>query len=181
MTVSLPTLATSARVRTVAARVAAGAVITLLLAAVAVLVALPRITHGAALTVLSGSMAPELPVGSVVLVRAADPATLRVGDVATYRQDGTANLVTHRIVAIERGPTLRFTFRGDANPVADPRPVPSSAILGKVWFDVPYLGSVRDRLGNRRSLVVISGVLCLSLFSVWQFAAVWRDRRRSGR
>ena len=66
--------------------IAVSAVLVILLgaitgAAVTVLV-LPRITDGAALTVLTGSMTPEIPVGSVVLVRPVDTATLRVGDVA---------------------------------------------------------------------------------------------------
>jgi signal peptidase I len=163
----------------IAGRVAATVVIIVLVAATAVLAVLPRLVGGAAMTVLTGSMAPDLPVGSVVLVRRVDPATLRVGDVATYRQAGGSNLVTHRIVAIDlTSRPITFTFQGDRNPVPDPQPVPATAIRGKVWFDVPYLGSLRERLGRGQPVVVLLGVLGLAAFSVRQFSAVWRDRRR---
>jgi signal peptidase len=153
--------------------------IALLLAVVALLVVLPRVTHGAAMTVLTGSMAPDLPVGSVVLVRRVDPATLHPGDVATYQQSSGSNLITHRIVAVDTTTApISFTFRGDRNPVPDPQAVPASAIRGKVWFDVPYLGTLRERLGDGQPMIVLIGVLALSAFSVWQFTAVWRDRRR---
>jgi signal peptidase I len=174
--------AVDVRVRSVGrivARVAATTLIVLLLAVVGLLVVLPRLTNGAAMTVLTGSMAPDLPVGSVVLVRKVDPASLRPGDVATYQQADGPNLITHRIVAIDKTTTpISFTFRGDRNPVPDPQPVPASAIRGKVWFDVPYLGTLRERLGRGQHAVVLIGVLALSAFSFWQFAGVWRDRRR---
>ncbi|MGN6129547.1 MAG: hypothetical protein ACTHOK_04325, partial [Nocardioidaceae bacterium] len=44
-------------------------------ATLVVLVVIPRATHGSALTVLTGSMTPEIPVGSVVVVRPVDPGT----------------------------------------------------------------------------------------------------------
>ena len=51
----------------------------------AVVIVLPRAAHGVALTVVTGSMTPEIPVGSVVLVRPVDPRTLKPGDIATYQ------------------------------------------------------------------------------------------------
>ena len=173
------TTAEAARTRSVArtvGRSVAMLVIALLLGAIALLLVVPRVTHGAALTVLSGSMAPDLPTGSIVMVRSVDPAALHVGDVATYQQQGDSDLITHRIVAIEAAHST-FTFQGDRNPVPDPQPVPADAIRGKVWFDVPYLGSLREHLGQDRQAVVVIGVLCLSAFSIWQFGCAWRDRK----
>ena len=44
--------------------------------------------------VLSGSMEPELPVGSMVFVHQVDPTDIAMGDNATfYRSDGA--VVTH--------------------------------------------------------------------------------------
>jgi signal peptidase I len=161
------------------ARAGATAVIAVLLGTVALFLIVPRVTHGAVLTVLSGSMAPDLPVGSVVMVRSVDPKTLRTGDIATYQQRGGSNLITHRVVAIDKTTTpYTFTFRGDRNPVPDPQPVPASAIRGKVWFDVPLVGTLRERLGSVRTQVVLFGVFALSAYSLWQFGSVLRDRRR---
>jgi signal peptidase len=143
----------------------------------ALTVLLPRLASGAALTVRSGSMSPALGVGDLVIDRHVDPGTLRVGDIATYEQPSGV-LITHRIVAIRGTGTSRsFTFRGDANPVADPSRVPADAIRGELWFSVPYVGTLRDRLARAHSVVVIAAVLALGGYAFSQFAAVARDRR----
>lgn len=160
-------------------RVLATFLIVTFVAAIGVLLVLPKLTGGASMTVLTGSMEPDLPVGSVVVVRPVDPRSLKPGDVATYEQVGGSNLVTHRIVGIDRTTTpMTFTFRGDRNPVPDPQPVPANNIRGKVWFDVPHLGTLRERFGHGRPEIVLIGVICLGGFSLWQFGSVWRDRRR---
>ena len=101
------------------------------------------------------------------------PAALHIGDIATYRAtiDGTTRYVTHRVVGIS-GPAarLRFTFRGDANRSADPRPVPASAIRGKVWFSVPFVGAITDRLTAARWVIIGLAVLGLGCYSAWQIA-----------
>ncbi len=153
-----------------------------LLLVVTALVVLPRVTHGAALTVLSGSMRPALPVGSVVIERPVDTADLQVGDIATYQQaPGRGVYITHRIAAIDRTANpVMFTFKGDANRVADALPVPATAIRGKVWFDVPYLGWLRRGSGpaNLRSGALLLGVLGLGTYSVCQLVGGFRDRKR---
>jgi signal peptidase I len=65
-------------------RLAGWALAAAVLLTVTVVMVLPRATSGFAMTVLTGSMSPEIPVGSVVLVRPVDAETLHVGDVATY-------------------------------------------------------------------------------------------------
>jgi signal peptidase len=166
------------RVSRTITRAAAWAVLLVLLGAVVVLVVLPKVIGGQALTVETGSMAPTLPVGSIVVERPADPGSLRVGDIATYRLADGAGLVTHRIVAVDAR-HQQFVFRGDANPVADPEPVPASAIAGRVWFTVPYAGWIRARLGQSRPILIVLAVVGLSIFSVAQFILAWRER--SGR
>lgn len=146
-----------------------------------VLTVLPRLIDGAALNVLTGSMTPEVPVGSVVLLRPVDPNSLRVGDVATYQvaPDSKA-LITHRVLAIDenRGKP-QFTFKGDANRGPDSRPVPAAAIRGKVWFHVPYLGSLRDGLGGRGGLTLAAALL-LAGYAVSQIGAGLRERKEPG-
>ena len=70
---------------------------------------------------------------------------LRVGDLVTYASNdelsGVGIDLTHRIIGIRQtasGPVC--TTKGDANNVADDRPVSGSAIIGTVWFHVPYVG-----------------------------------------
>ena len=151
----------------------------LVLLVLTLLVAVPRVTHGAALTVLTGSMRPTLPVNSVLIERPVNPAHLRVGDIVTYQQQpGRAVYITHRVAAIDRSTSpAMFTFKGDANRVADPMPVPATAIRGKVWFDVPYAGWLRPASGFRSAAMVL-GVLGLGAYSVSQLVAGGRERRR---
>lgn len=72
--------------------------------------------------VLSGSMEPAYPVGSLIYVKQADYTSLAVGDVITFLMDEDT-VVTHRIIEIlpdETEPdTLRFVTQGDANDAPD--------------------------------------------------------------
>src|SRR4051794_1302763 len=150
--------------------------------AISILVVLPKATHGAALTVLTGSMTPTIPVGSVVMDRPVDPGTLKVGDIATYQvAPGKPDYITHRIIAIDatKSPTL-FRFKGDANRGPDMNPVPATAIRGKVWFHVPYLGGIRDTLHARHGLAGV-GIVLLAGYAIVMAAGSLRDnRKRSG-
>jgi len=170
----------TSKLLSIARKVLLTALLAMMLGAITVLVVLPRATHGRALTVLTGSMTPSIPVGSIVLVQPVDTRTLHVGDVATY-QGGTPSapdFVTHRIVKIDTSTTpTTFTFKGDANRGPDIKPVPATAIRGKVWFRVPYLGSVRDAMHTRGGLAGVA-MLLLAGYSLYQGSTALRDRRR---
>jgi signal peptidase len=166
-------------------RLALLTVILFAMAAVTVLIVIPRATNGVAMTVLTGSMTPGIPVGSVVIDRPVDPGTLRVGDVATYQAEpGVEKYVTHRIVAIDTDTTpTTFTFKGDANRAADIDPVPATAIRGQVWFHVPYLGTIRDALQSHgmRGLVLAAVLVILGGYSLFQIYSGLRDSARKRR
>lgn len=164
------------RVAIWATRLVLFAVLGLIAFAFTVLVVLPRATHGAALSVLTGSMTPTIPVGSVVVDRPVDPGTLHVGDIATYQKPGTSEFITHRIVKIDtsKTPTV-FTFKGDANRGPDIIPVPSKYIRGKVWFHVPHLGAIRDALHTKGGLAG-AAMLVLAGYACYQGASALRDR-----
>lgn len=77
--------------------------------------------------VLTGSMAPRYPAGTLVAVTAVDPGRLRVGDVVMFvppspYRTPTGGPVMHRIVSVERGPDGHLVLRtkGDANAALDP-------------------------------------------------------------
>lgn len=152
--------------------------LTAVLGAVAVLVVIPRATHGTAMTVLTGSMTPDIPIGSVVIDRPVDPGTLHVGDIATYQKaPGVNEYITHRIVKIDasKSPTM-FTFKGDANRGADITPVPAAAIRGKVWFHVPYLGAIRDAIHTKGGMAGI-GMILLAIYAMVQLTGGLKERR----
>lgn len=95
--------------------------------------------------VLSGSMEPTYPVGSLLYVRQVDYRDLEVGDPITFMLDEDT-VVTHRIIEVlpdENDPqTLRFFTQGDANDLPDGSSVHYKNIIGKPVFRIPYLGYV---------------------------------------
>ncbi|MDD4990253.1 MAG: signal peptidase I [Candidatus Pacebacteria bacterium] len=92
------------------------------------------------LTVQSGSMEPTMKMGSVVVVKPAKD--YKIGDIITFGQASkTKTPTTHRIVDIrvqESQPL--YTTRGDANNGPDQKEVSKKEVIGKVLFDVPYIG-----------------------------------------
>lgn len=94
-------------------------------------------------TVLSGSMEPEYPTGSVIYVRAVDPAELQVRDVITFKLSN-GSTATHRIIELipdENDPDIiRFRTKGDSNDIVDGSLVEFDDVLGTPVFVIPYLG-----------------------------------------
>ena len=90
--------------------------------------------------VLSGSMEPVYPTGSVIYVTETDIDALKVRDVITFRigEDTTA---THRIIEVlEVEGEKAFRTQGDANDVEDGSPILASQVIGSPIFMIPYLG-----------------------------------------
>lgn len=92
--------------------------------------------------VLSGSMEPAIPTGSVVFIKQND--TYTTGDVITFfnHEDTNASIpTTHRIVSVRavEGNYI-FATKGDANTTPDITEVPQDRIIGAVFFSVPLLG-----------------------------------------
>lgn len=122
-------------------------------------------------TVLSGSMEPDLPVGSLVYVQSVDPTTLQVGDDISYLV-AENTVVTHRIVEIlpdEEDPSiLRFSTQGIANETVDTTPpVHMNNIIGKVAFHLPLLGYLTawvQGVPGRYITVAFASVLILVTF-----------------
>lgn len=115
---------------------------TLMLTAVilsALPLALPRLLGYNAYSVVSGSMEPALPVGSVVYVESAGVSQIRAGDIIAFDDEGT--VVTHRVIE-SRPQEGAFITKGDANQSLDIKPTPYWKLIGRVKLCVPLLGRV---------------------------------------
>lgn len=112
----------------------------------------PQVMGFSVLRVLTGSMKPEIPEDSMLLVQKADAASLQVGDVISFfSPDPSLNgaLNTHRIVGIaEVDGSLQFTTKGDANLIEDQYPVDESRVVGKVLFVSTRLGKLLRLISN---------------------------------
>lgn len=86
--------------------------------------------------VLTGSMQPKIPVGSVIYAQKQN--SYNNGDVIAFGSGN--NTVTHRIVNVKNDGS--YITRGDANNTNDANPVFTKDILGKQIFSLPYLGKL---------------------------------------
>ena len=129
----------------------------LLLVVIAALLLVPKLLGYTQYAVISGSMEPNIPVGSIVYDKEAEPEELEIGDVITYRLSGDT-LVTHRIVAIDEAAQTVQT-KGDANESEDGAPVPYSEIVGLKAFHVPLLGYISIYGKTPLGIAAVCGVL----------------------
>lgn len=146
-------------------------------------VGIPMATGSSTYTVLTRSMEPGLPPGTLLVVRPAAANSLHVGDVVTYQlHSGEAEVVTHRIVRVETssGGTTRYITRGDANAVADAAPVRAQQVRGRVWYAVPAAGwlAVAKHSAVLQPWILGLGALLVlyGLFSI----VTWRRAARRG-
>lgn len=116
--------------------------------------------------VTSGSMAPAIRTGDVVLtspVGARDAATLPAGSVVLVRDPSRpGGYLLHRLVA--RNPDGTLKTKGDANLSADRAPVSADHLRGVGRLRIPYIGVpvLRARQGDllpAAALVVITVAL----------------------
>lgn len=89
-------------------------------------------------SVISGSMEPEYPVGSLIYVKKAEPSDISVGDVITFVLPSNTP-ATHRVVRIDEQNRCFYT-KGDANEAEDGSPVDFRNLIGTPVFKIPHLG-----------------------------------------
>lgn len=135
--------------------VISGLLAVVLLALAGVLI-VPYLMGYTELAVLTGSMQPTLPVGTLIYVKEVEPETLQVGDVVTYRLDSDT-MVTHRVVEIDPD-AQTLTTQGDAN--ADPDgAITFDRLVGKMDFYIPYLGYISLNIRTPIGIMSICGAL----------------------
>jgi signal peptidase len=145
-------------------------------------VLLPRVGGATPYTVLTGSMQPGLPPGTLVVVKPVQPEHIAIGTVITYQlKSGRPTVVTHRVVRVGIDGTGQriFSTQGDANNAPDAKPVLPAQVRGEVWYSVPYLGHLNNVLtGRERAIAVYVFGFGLVLYAATMFAGAARDRRR---
>lgn len=120
--------------------------------------------------VLTGSMEPTYPTGSLIYVKDVDTSELRVNDVITFSISPNV-IATHRIVEIvpdENYPTiLRYRTKGDANNDVDASLVSANNIIGKAMFAIPQLGYLASYIQEPPGIyvaILICGLMIAFVF-----------------
>ncbi|WP_263118380.1 signal peptidase I [Cellulomonas fimi] len=160
----------------IAGQAVSSALVIALIAVVVALLGVPRLTGGASLTVLSGSMEPTFAPGDVLVVRGVtgdDVCTdVGVGDVISYfPEPGDPTLISHRVVGksigdVGDGTRCRLVTRGDANTAVD-APVSPEQVRGVLLYGVPKLGWVRQWAGEHVQTLMVAAAVALIGWGVW--------------
>lgn len=132
--------------------------------------------------VISGSMEPTYPTGSLLYVKSVNAQELKVGDAITFMLDEDT-VATHRIIEIipdeEDSRVIRFRTQGDANDTADGTPVHEKNIIGKPVFAVPYLGYFAHFVQNPPGLYLTIGFAAILVVLVF-LPDFFRDDKKNG-
>jgi signal peptidase len=155
-----------------------------------VLVVVPKATGSTPLTVLTSSMEPSLPPGTLLVVRPTPVEEIRVGDVMTYQiESGRPEVISHRVTEIVSSSdgTTSFITKGDNNDAPDDEAVLPVQVKGTLWYSVPVLGFVNQAVnGQARAWIV--PLLAVALFGYAGYMIVSglvshrsERRRRRGR
>ena len=171
--------------RTVTGRACALLVAGLVVVVLGISVILPALGGGTAYTILTGSMKPSMPPGTVVVVRPTPVDEIRTGDVVTYQlESGQPTVATHRVIAVRTtlDGKVQLITQGDANNAPDPKPVLPVQVQGKRWYSVPFVGLPALAVdGDIRQVVVTGAVVLLLGYAAMSFGGAVRDRRGAPR
>lgn len=165
---------------------ALSAVLFLFISATVVLVVIaPLAVGGQPLTVLTNSMAPKLPPGTLIVIKPTPTRDISVGDIVTYQiESGNPAVISHRVV--ERAVSLEgqttFVTKGDNNEVVDALPIDEIQVRGTLWYAIPYLGWVNHAInGEARPLVAPIIAVFLIGYAAFTITTVIRGRWKKTR
>jgi signal peptidase len=155
----------------------------------ALVIAVPAISGATPMTILTSSMEPTYPPGTLIIVKPVDIDEITIGEPITFQlESGKPEVVTHRVVAISVVEGEKsFTTKGDNNAVADAVPVMPVQVRGVVWYAVPYIGFANTFInGDNRSWIVPIAALGLFVYAGYMLVSgvhhsVVRRRRQQAK
>lgn len=125
--------------------------------------------------VKTGSMEPNYPPGSLILVKPTPASQLKLGEVITFTDPDrpARGLVTHRIVKIEheKGAPI-FTTQGDANAAPDSWRLKLASDAGLMTFSVPTVGRLSFLVRTKQGYMLLLGIPVL-LLSLIALTRIW--------
>lgn len=141
----------------------------------ATVLALPPLVGHKTMVVLSGSMAPTLDIGDVVIDKTINVLDVKIGDVVTFRDPNhSKRTVTHRVRAISvEDRNVTFTTRGDANTGNESWVIPATGRIGRVAFRIPKLGYALGWAWSPKVRVAFVAIP-MALFGALEIFSIWR-------
>ena len=140
-----------------------GLLLILLVVAICLPLTVPRVAGYEVYAIVSGSMEPAIPTGSLVYAKRADPAGLVPGEIVVfYGGQGADTVITHRVVE-NNAADQEIVTRGDANADNDVSPIPYRNVIGKVGAHVPLLGLFLPVISTMQGKLCLLGVLAAAV------------------
>lgn len=138
-------------------------------------IVVPAATGSTPMTVLTSSMEPTYPPGTLIIVTPIEPQQIRVGDPITYQlKSNEPAVVTHRVISITSSSngSTSFITKGDNNSAADAAPVIPEQVRGKVWYSLPWIGYLNNLVsGDLRGWVVPAVAIGLFIYAGYMIAS----------
>ena len=139
------------------------------------------------MSVLSGSMAPGIKTGDLVVddkLTSAQAANLHVGQIISFRaSEGRGQIFTHRIAGVVRLPSggVGYVTKGDANDSRDGPVAASTSVVGLYQSKIPAGGYVLNALHRPLvlGLILASPILWLLSEPLWKWARQAEDEADS--
>ena len=150
---------------------------TVCLVTVILLIAIPKLFGVEFRAVLTGSMTPEIPVGSLVIIVPTAAEEIKIGDDITFVTGGE-KIVTHRVVEIDREKN-EFTTWGIANaPSAKDAPNKYENILGVVRGHIPFAGRIFSWIATLSGKIILATAI-LAIYMLTFIFGIWtKDRKK---
>lgn len=127
-------------------------------------VLIPKLFFGIEMkAVQTGSMKPELPVGSLIIIVPTSYEDIKVGDDITFVRDEKLTLVTHRVISKDDA-NQKITTQGIANNIADSA-TSYKNVVGKVAFSIPYVGYILIWTSTLAGKIIL-GVIIVALVAI---------------
>lgn len=142
---------------------------------------IPRLAGYKIYSVISGSMEPEIPIGSLVYIKSAELKSIMEKDVIAFYGGRDSNaIITHRVVN-NNVVTGEIITKGDANQTVDRNPVSYSDVIGKVEYVIPKIGQLAQVFTGRAGKLAGGGIIAGSVvlhFIGMHFVQKMRSSRR---
>ena len=155
---------------------ALGTILLIILIVACLPLTVPRLLGFELYTVISGSMEPEIPIGSLVFVKDIAPEDVQEKDVIAFYGGKDSNaIITHRV---EENNVLtgEFVTKGDANEDVDMIPVDYDDLIGRVELSVAKIGTLAQFLTSMNGKIAAAGVIVASM--IMHLLASLFDRRK---
>ena len=123
--------------------------------------------------VFTGSMEPELGVGSLAVTCPVAPQEIEPGHIISFYSPLNGDLTSHRVIEVDRSSLYYFRTKGDANEDADPFVVLPDRVVGRVSFHVPFLGYIVQFVKSPMGLALTLFVPGLIIIAM-EVRSIWR-------